>query len=106
MLQHVACRSGLDGLTGVGHIAVHRQKDDLGGHAGISNLDGGLNSVQRRHADVGHDHIRSLCFGGSDKFPAIGDDTDHLKLGFEQTANSLGENLMIIGDQDASFIHA
>src|SRR5260221_77195 len=71
----------------------------------VPQLRSGLDAVERRHGDVGDDDVRLEFFRGSQKLSAVGHHADDFEFGFEQSAHSLGENPVVIGDQDACSGH-
>ena len=57
------------------------------------------------HGDVRDDHVRPVFLGGRHQLPAVGHHAHDLELRLEQAAQPLGENLVVIGDQDARLAH-
>src|SRR5579875_2497607 len=66
-----------------------------------------LQTIAIGHMDVHQDDIRRQCPGQADSLLPIGHlgHDINIRLGFENPANSLAKDRMIISDQDSDLIH-
>ena len=84
---------------------MHRQEDHRRLHTQVAQLHGGIDAVERRHGDVRDDRVRPVLLGGGHQLATVGHHGHDLKLGRKQAPQPLGEDLVVIGDQDARLGH-
>jgi hypothetical protein len=84
---------------------VHGQNEDFGLRRKLPNLARGFDSVQKRHPDVEHGHVRLELTGLLDSFTAIGSFRANLpaRARLEKSSESRSHDLMVIGYEDANW---
>ena len=83
---------------------VHGEDENRSAGEGLADALGSGDAVEDRHGDVEHDEIRMEFDGLVDRFGAIRSFTDNFEVfaGFQERAEALANNFVIIRDQDAS----
>src|SRR5262249_40478788 len=89
----------------VGQLSVHRQDDHL--DSGIEALQTGqrIEAAHVGHGDVGDDDVGAKAGRGLDQIPPVLDDSDQFEFRLEQHPQALGDDAVIVGEQDAWETH-
>ena len=75
---------------------------------GLGDLPGRLDSIQVRHADIHHDHVRFQLVGQGHGLPAIVGLSDHEELGMllDDQAQTAAHQAVVVGQKHARDLHA
>ena len=86
-------------------FALHRQDDELAVDASLLEPGQRLEAVHRRHVDVGDDNVRAQADSSLDQQVPVGDRGHHVELVLQQADQTLGQDCVIVGDQDGWTTH-
>ena len=106
MLQYETGCTQREGSSCVGCVLVHRQKDNFGGTTEIFQLRDGVESIQVRHADIGHDDFGSQLHRSVHQLPSVINDSHQIEFRSQDRAQSFDNDAMIIGQQQSRRSHA
>ncbi len=72
------------------------------------DLPGGFEAVELGHSDVEHDHVGRELFGERHRFPPIAGFSADFPAGlfFDQEADAMPDDFVIVGEKDAKCFHA
>ena len=106
MFQDEARGSRVEGPHRVDDVRVHREEDDLRLGARLPELQCCLDAVEQRHGNVRHDDVRTQLFHRGQQGATVLDTSDHLELRLEKSAQTIGDDLVIVCEQNSSAGHA
>ena len=85
---------------------MHGQENHAHVRQVLLELDERVDAVERWHRDVGDHEVGLEFLRRTHHGAAVLDDGGELELVGEQALQSLGDDAMVIGQQDARFVHA
>jgi hypothetical protein len=100
MLENKSDRTQLESRCSQVGVILHRQEDESRPGKGILQSLGRLKAIQQRHADIENNYVWIESGRLCNQLPAIFDDPDYIAGRLKQSADSLGHNAVVIGNQD------
>jgi len=103
ILEDIAASAFADGAEDVAFVGVHAEHEDGDGGVEAMQLGEGFEAVEALHADVEEDEIGGILTSEFDGFGAgagFGDDEEG-GMGFEDAADALADEGVIVGEEDA-----
>ena len=107
VLQNVAAGANLQAFEKIVFVVVHGQENDFGFSPILLDLSSCFKAAQAGHADV-HEHDIRPCFRSLvDRISTVGGLTNHfhIRLCGDESANTLAEQGMVVGQQKSNFCH-
>ena len=107
LLEQITRRARPGQLMHILVVAVGRQHEHFGGGDRFDDLPGGFQAVEQRHGDVHHDDVRPQFVGQLHGLAAGFGFAHHhnIRLDFQQCAQTLTDDGVIIDEQDGNFFH-
>jgi len=103
ILEDIAASAFPDGAEDVAFVGVHAEHEDGDGGVEAMQLGEGFEAVEALHADVEEDKVGEVFAGEIDGFGAGAgfSDDEEGGVGFEDAADALADEGVIVGEKDA-----
>ena len=79
---------------------MHRQKHDLDLRIGLAQLAKAFDAIEARHREIGDHDVRRVALDRLQEARPVPHDADDVELVLEENFESLGENAMVISQDD------
>jgi hypothetical protein len=80
---------------------MHGEDDHFGIRPARPDLPNGIQSVQQRHGDVGHNHIRPKLLRRIDECTPVVHDTNEFKTLLEESLKTLCNHHMVVREENS-----
>src|SRR5206468_5123380 len=111
--HHLGCGTSLEQISGCSaresfcrdlSVGIHGEVDQLDTGKHFLHLPSSIQTIQHRHRDVEHNHVRLQFASSTDQGAPVADRSDYVEVPFEEPFAEFGHQVVVVCNQNAGTV--